>query len=92
MKVRFTPSAARELDEIPTYIHEESPQGARKVQARIQHIVALIAKVPLMGRPTRKRSDIRRINTNPYPYVIFYAVTDTEIVIRRIRHMARKPG
>ncbi len=71
MKVRFTPSAARELDEILTYIHEESPQGARKVQARIQHIVDLAAKVPFMGRPARKRPDIRRINTNPYPYVIF---------------------
>jgi plasmid stabilization system protein ParE len=60
------------------------------VQARIRHIVDLIAKVPLMGRPTGKRPDIRRVNTNPYPYVIFYAVTDTEIVVRRIRHMARK--
>ncbi|MDI3564507.1 hypothetical protein OWC48_29335 [Bradyrhizobium sp. Arg816] len=28
---------------------------------------------------------------NPYPYLIDYRVTETEIVIMRFRHAARRP-
>jgi plasmid stabilization system protein ParE len=91
MRVRYTRSAARELDKILTYIEERSPQGAQNVQARIQHVIGLISVFPELGRQSRVRPGIRRMSTKPYPYVIFYAVTEQEIIIRRIRHMARKP-
>jgi toxin ParE1/3/4 len=90
-KIRYTRSAAKELDEILTYIKERSPQGARNVQARIHEVINLIAILPTIGRSTRKRPDIRRLNTQPYPYVIFYTAGKGEIIIRCIRHMARRP-
>lgn len=35
---------------------------------------------------------IRRINTWPYPYLIFYEVREDEIIIHAVRHGARDPS
>jgi plasmid stabilization system protein ParE len=35
---------------------------------------------------------IRRLTTSPYPYLIFYEVTETEIIIHAVRHGARDPA
>ena len=90
MKVRYTRSSLAQLNKILAHIEEHSPQGVRNVQARIQEVIALIAAAPFIGRQTRK-PNVRRFNTHPYPYLIFYQVTGSEIIIRRIRHGARKP-
>ena len=73
------------------YIDEHSPQGAERVKARLKAIIALLAKHPRIGRLTTKR-DIRRIVASPYPYLVFYRATDTEVVIYAIRHAARRPA
>lgn len=90
MKLRYTPKALAELDEILTYIAERSPQGARNVQARIQAITTLLQEHPLSGQLTSE-SGLRRIVTPPYPYLVFYEVTADEVVIIGIRHGARAP-
>jgi len=35
---------------------------------------------------------VRRLTTRPYPYLIFYEVTETEIIIHAVRHAARDPS
>jgi toxin ParE1/3/4 len=35
---------------------------------------------------------IRRLTTTPYPYLVFYEVTGSEIVIHAVRHAARDPS
>ena len=35
---------------------------------------------------------MRRIVLTPYPYLIFYNVTGTDLVVVGIRHAARDPG
>jgi toxin ParE1/3/4 len=35
---------------------------------------------------------IRRLTTLPYPYLVFYEVTDAEIIIHAVRHGARDPS
>jgi toxin ParE1/3/4 len=35
---------------------------------------------------------IRRMTTTPYPYLIFYEATDTQIIIHAVRHAARQPS
>ena len=52
MKLRYTLRAAAELDEILTGIAEQSPQGARRVQTRIQVIINLLLQHPLAGQLT----------------------------------------
>ena len=74
-----------------TYIAEHSPQGARRVQTRIRAITALLLLHPHSGRRTTNQR-LRRITATPYPYVIFYEVTDEEVIIHAVRHGARDPA
>lgn len=91
MKLRYTLRAATELDEILSFIDERSPQGARSVKSRIQAMTALLLQHPQAGHPTSK-SGIRRMVVYPYPYLIFYRATETEIIIHGVRHSARRPS
>lgn len=90
MKIRYTPRALAELDSISTYIAEWSPRSAEKVRRRLQSTVAKLALFPFMGAPTNI-SDLRRIVTTPYPYVVFYQVTGDEVAVIAVRHAARRP-
>jgi len=91
VKLRYTLRAAAELDEILTGIAEQSPQGARRVQTRIQVIINLLLQHPLAGQLTSK-GRLRRMVVSPYPYLIFYRATEDEIVIHGVRHGARNPS
>lgn len=90
MIVRYTKSAAQQLDAILDYIGVHSPQGAGKVFDRIEETLALIAAQPLIGRATN-RPGFRRVNLHPHPYAILYRAGTTEIVIHVVRHTARRP-
>jgi toxin ParE1/3/4 len=79
------------LDEVLAYIEARSPQGARRVQARIQLIINLLLRHPHAGRLTSK-GRLRRTAASPYPYLIFYRATENEIVIHGVRHSARRPS
>jgi toxin ParE1/3/4 len=91
VKLRYTLRGAVELDEVLAYISARSPQGARRVQARIQVIINLLLQHPRAGRLTDK-GRLRRIIASPYPYLIFYRATEDEIVIHGVRHSARHPS
>jgi plasmid stabilization system protein ParE len=91
LKVRYTRRAVSELEAVLDYIDQRSPQGAQRVKARLKDVIALLAEHPHIGRLTSKR-DIRRIVASPYPYLVFYRSTDTEVVIHGIRHAARRPA
>jgi toxin ParE1/3/4 len=32
------------------------------------------------------------MTTTPYPYLVFYEITQTEIIIHAVRHAARDPS
>jgi toxin ParE1/3/4 len=91
VKVRYTLPALADLHAILDYIAAHSPQAAQRVQARIKTIVELLFLHPHVGIRTDD-PDIRRLTTPPYPYLIFYEVAETEIVIHAIRHDARDPS
>jgi len=91
VKLRYTLPALADLSAILDYIAAQSPQGARRVQARIQAVTDLLLLHPQIGRRTDDPV-IRRMTTTPYPYVVFYEATETEIIIHAIRHAARDPS
>ena len=91
MKLRYTPPALADLSAILDYIAAHSPQGARRVQARIQLLTDLLLLHPRIGRRTSDPA-IRRMATPPYSYLIFYEITETEIIIHAVRHAARDPS
>ena len=91
MKVRYTLPALADLNSILEYITAHSPQGAKRVQGRIRDIIKLLSAHPNIGVRTDDPV-IRRLSTPPYPYLIFYEVTEFEIVIHAVRHGARHPS
>jgi plasmid stabilization system protein ParE len=91
VKLRYTLPALADLSAILDSIAAHSPQGARRVQARIQALTDLLLLHPHIGRRTND-SAIRRITTTPYPYLVFYEATETEIIIHAVRHAARHPS
>ena len=91
VKVRYTLPALADLSAILDYIAAHSPQGAKHVQARIQVIIDLLLLHPHIGTRT-DNPVIRRLPTPPYPYLVFYEATETEIIIHAVRHAARNPS
>jgi toxin ParE1/3/4 len=91
VRLRYTLPALADLNSVLDYIAARSPQGARRVQARIQAIIELISIHPQIGRRTNDPI-IRRMLTTPYPYLVFYEVTDSEVIIHALRHAARDPS
>jgi addiction module RelE/StbE family toxin len=90
VKVRYTPPALADLEAILNYVTEQSPQGANRIKARIQAIERLLAQHPLSGVRTRLPW-LPRISVSPYPYLIFYEVADSEVIVHAVRHGARAP-
>jgi plasmid stabilization system protein ParE len=90
VKIRYTRPALADLASILDYIANHSPQGAARVQARIQAVIDLLLTHPHVGVRTDDPS-IRRLMTLPYPYLVFYEITETDIIIHAIRHSARDP-
>jgi toxin ParE1/3/4 len=88
MRLRYTHPAAADLKSILEYIAERSPRGAKRVQARIRAAIDLLLQYPLAGMVTGDPA-IRRKTATPYPYIIFYEVTDYEVIIHAVRYGAR---
>lgn len=91
LKLHYTLPALADLNSVLDYIAAHSPQGARRVQARIQAIIDLLLLYPGIGTRTDDPT-IRRMTALPYPYLIFYEATETEIIIHAVRHAARDPA
>jgi len=91
VRLRYTLPALADLDAILDYIAAHSPQGAKRVQARIQAIIDLLLLHPHVGTRTNNPA-IRRLATPPYPYIVFYEATATEIIIHAVRHQAHNPS
>ena len=89
MKVRFTSAADRQLATILSELDEVSPQGARNVARRVDETVRLIADQPRASRRTGRQ--LYRRPVVPFPYVVFYRITDEAVVIVGILHGARGP-
>lgn len=91
MRLLYTRPALADLSAILDHIAAHSPQGAGRVLARIEALTDLLLLHPNMGRRTTDPT-IRRIRVTPYPYLVFYEATQTEIVIHAVRHAARDPS
>jgi len=90
VRLRYTLPALADLESILDYITAHSPQGAQRVQSRIQALTDLLLLHPHIGRRTNDPA-IRRLAATPHPYLVFYETTETEIIIHAVRHAARNP-
>jgi plasmid stabilization system protein ParE len=90
MKVRYTPRAFSDLEDIRIYIDQFNPVAARKVVTVIENIVARLGELPQSGQRSDEL-DVRVIFVTRYPYRVYYRIVSDEISILHIRHTARKP-
>jgi len=89
MKVRYTKAALKHIAVIVDHIQQDNPSAAIDVRDAIQSTIDRVVAFPSIGSDT-DRPDILMIPARPYTYLIFYTVTDAWIVIRYIRHPARR--
>ena len=54
-------------------------------------LIELLLQHPHIGRRTDDPA-IRRMPATPYPYLVFYEATETEIIVHAVRHAARDPS
>jgi len=66
VRLRYTRPALADLGAILDDIAAHSPQGARRVQARLQALIDLLLQHPHIGLRTNDPA-IRRMTTTPYP-------------------------
>ena len=92
MKVRYSPRALAQLEEIHRYIAQHNPRAATAVVARIEELCEKLGEFPGMGAAT-DQPGVRLVPVVRYPYLIFYAlITEiNEVRILRIRHGRRRP-
>jgi toxin ParE1/3/4 len=90
VRLRVTRRAATQIAKALDYIEAESPQGANRMRERIQTLFLLLTHHPYAGQLT-DLPGVRRLIVSPYPYLIFYRVTDDEVIVQRMRHTSRRP-
>lgn len=88
MKVRYTPAAFSDREQILEYRRERSAAGARNVAVSIRKTVDQLREHPHSGHRT-ENPEVRVIFVTRYPYKIFYRVRDA-IEILHIRHTSRR--
>lgn len=91
MKLRYTLPALADLNSVLDDMAAQSPKGVTRVQERMQRMTDLLLVHPEIGVRTDDPV-VRRLTTRPYPYLIFYEVTETEIITHAVRHAARDPS
>jgi plasmid stabilization system protein ParE len=90
MKIRYTPAAFSDREQILEYLRERSASGARNVATSIRDAVDQLKQHPHSGYRTDD-PNVRVIFVTRYPYKIFYRVRDA-IEILHIRHTSRRAG
>lgn len=87
-QLRFTEAVAKDLEEIYTYIADDSLAAADRVMSRLQKHWKLLAENPGIGR---KRDNLESgLRSAPEGnYIIFYRAIDSGIELVRILHSSR---
>jgi len=89
MKLRYTETAAAEVADIFNYIAAENPRAAAELVARLERLTENLVEFPRMARVTDEQGT-HIIPIGHYPYLVFYAIENEELVILHVRHGARR--
>jgi plasmid stabilization system protein ParE len=89
MKVRYTDTANDENDQLLSGIAAGNLAAAADVAATIEAAVARLSSFPRLGAKTDV-AGVRLIVARPYPHLIFYAIENDVLIVRNIRHPARR--
>ena len=88
MRIRYTPRARRDLQNILEYLDERNPLGALNVKRVLQSTLKLIGQFPESGRLAAQR--VRVLPVGRYPYLIYWTIERGEAWVLHIRHASRQ--
>jgi plasmid stabilization system protein ParE len=89
MRIRYTATARAEADEIFKHIARDNQTAATAVAAAIKNGIARLAAFPRIGAATTDPNVFTKIAL-PYHYLIFFSIDRDTVIIRRVRHPARR--
>jgi plasmid stabilization system protein ParE len=89
MSPRYTDTARDETNDIFAHIAKDNSHAAAEVAATIEATISRLLAFPRLGSPTNV-AGVHMTIARPHPYLIFYSIEDDELVIRNVRHPARR--
>jgi len=94
IRARFSPKAARDLDEISGHIAADNPEAAERVRHLILNTANFLAQHPEIGRRIRKAAarhlQIRWFVVPKFRnYLIFYQPFQKTVMVVRVLHAAQ---
>jgi len=85
MRIRWTVPAARDLEDIKSFLDKRYPQFAEPTVRTIYRRIRSLKTRPNQGRPGH-RSGTRELPFTPLPYLVVYAARPEAIEILHIYH------
>ena len=84
MKLRWTPRAVADLEEISDYLVAASPQGWEHLLLRLERLSESILDFPLMGKAGLV-AGTREFVVSGTPYILVFQVRDDAVVVVSVR-------
>ena len=91
MRIRWTPPAVTDLQQISDYLKEGKPHYRQATMRKIYEKIQTLKQTPHIGRPGRI-DGTRELLFLPMPYVVVYRVHDDAIEVWRIWHTSQSRG
>lgn len=83
--IRWTPAAARDLQNVSDYLEENHPQYRHATLRKVYSIIQSLKEWPYRGRIGREQGT-RELMVSPLPYIAVYRVNNQSIEVLRIYH------
>jgi len=88
MRIRWTPTAAADLEHIKDYLSEHNPQFAQSTVLDLYETIRSLKASPHRGRVGREEGTRELVFTR-LPYIVAYRIKEQTVEILHIFHDAR---
>lgn len=93
VKIKYTPAAIDDMDEIFSYISEDNVQGAENMLEKFNEQIGKLAQFPNLGS-ILSEDDYSLVQRGyrfivVHPYLVFYRIIDQTVIVHRILHARR---
>ena len=91
MRIRWTPAAAADLEQISDYLQDRHPNYRQSTMRKLYDTVRSLRQSPDRGRPGRE-DGTRELFVVPLPYVVAYRADQQFVEVLRVYHTAQDRG
>ena len=91
MRIRWTPAAADDLQQIHDYLRKHEPHLARPSVIALREAILSLRKFPHLGRPGAV-DGTRELVHERLPYIVVYRVKGDAVEILHIWHASQDRG